>query len=258
MDAEAGPPTLAIDGARATITFHRPRQMNRIEPPDLGALIRLFDTVDADPTVRVLVVTGTGRAFSSGYHLGDLAARDPDAPPATDGFETMVDRLEAVRVPTIARLQGGVYGGSTDLGLACDFRIGATGIELGMPAAAIGLHYYESGLRRYVSRLGLNTAKRLFLTAARIDAETMLRIGYLTDLVAPDALDAAVDTLADRLAALAPMAVAGMKRSINELGHGTLDTVALAARIAACKDSADLAEGLAAFREKRPPVFTGR
>lgn len=258
MDAEAGPPTLAIDGARATITFNRPRVMNRVEPVDLGVLLDLFARVDADSALRVLVITGTGRGFSSGYHLGDLAARDKAAPPATDDFEKMVDRLEAVRVPTIARLQGGVHGGSTDLALACDFRIGATGIELGMPAAAIGVHYYESGLRRYVSRLGLNTAKRLFLTAARINAEEMLRIGYLTDLVAPDALDAAVDALAGRLETLAPLAVAGMKRALNEIGHGALDTASLAARIATCKNSADLAEGLTAFREKRPPVFQGR
>src|ERR687893_246892 len=87
----------------------------------------------------------------------------------------MVDRLEAVRVPTIARLQGGVYGGATDLALACDFRIGHEGIEMVMPAGRLGVHYYASGLRRYVSRLGLNTAKRLFLTAERLDAAGAVR-----------------------------------------------------------------------------------
>jgi enoyl-CoA hydratase len=257
--ATAGVPTLEIAGRRATIRLNRPRHLNRIEPVDLGELVRLLGRVDADPDLRVLVITGTGRVFSAGYHLGDLAERSPDAPPATDSFEAMVDRLEAVRVPTIARLQGGVYGGATDLALACDFRIGHEGIEMVMPAGRLGVHYYASGLRRYVSRLGLNTAKRLFLTAERLDAAELARIGYLTQPpVDATALDAAVDALADRLAAMAPLAVQGMKRALNEIGHGALDTEAVARRAALCKDSADLREGLAAFRERREPVFQGR
>jgi len=257
--ATSGVPTLEIDGRRATIRLNRPRHLNRIEPADLTELLRLFGQVDADPGLRVLVLTGTGRAFSAGYHLGDLAERAPGAPPATDSFEAMVDRLEAVRVPTVARLQGGIYGGATDLALACDFRLGHEGIEMVMPAGRLGVHYYASGLRRYVSRLGLNTAKRLFLTAERLDARELARIGYLTQPpVEAAALDAAVDTLADRLAMMAPLAVQGMKRALNEIAHGALDAEALARRVALCKNSADLREGLAAFREKRAPVFQGR
>lgn len=259
--AEAGGvPVLEIAGSRATIRLNRPRHHNRIEPADLAELMRLFDRVDADGSLRVLVITGTGRTFSAGYHLGDLAERSarPDEPPATDSFETMVDRLEAVRVPTIARLQGGVYGGATDLALACDFRIGHDRIEMFMPAGRLGVHYYESGMRRYVSRLGLNAAKRLFLTAEKLDAAELLRIGYLTDLVPQAELDARVDALAARLAEMAPLAVQGMKRALNEIAQGRLDREALAARIAQCKDSEDLREGLAAFREKRKPVFQGR
>src|ERR1700758_4442165 len=108
----------------------------------------------------------------------------------------MVDRLEDLGVPTICRLNGGVYGGSTDLALACDFRIGVDTSEMFMPAARLGLHYYTSGIKRYVSRLGADNAKRLFLTAEKISAAEMLRIGYLTALVAPGALDAEVDRLA--------------------------------------------------------------
>ena len=170
----------------------------------------------------------------------------------------MVSRVEQLRVPTIARLQGGVYGGSTDLALACDFRIGHDGIEMFMPAGRLGVHYYESGLRRYVSRLGLNTAKRLFLTAEKLDARELLRVGYLTHMTTREALDAEVDALADRIAEMAPLAVQGMKRALNEIAHGTLDRAALADRIAASKASEDLKEGLLSFKEKRKPVFRGR
>jgi enoyl-CoA hydratase/carnithine racemase len=119
------------------------------------------------------------------------------------------------------------------------------------------VHYYPGGLRRYVSRLGLNTAKRLFLTAEKLGAEELLRVGYLTHLVAPQELDAAVERLASTLEAMAPLAVQGIKQALNEIGHGMLDIDACEERARICKDSADIQEGLAAFREKRAPVFRG-
>ena len=170
----------------------------------------------------------------------------------------MTIRLEACRAPTICRLNGGVYGGSTDLALCCDFRIGHSDIEMFMPAGRLGVHYYEAGMRRYVSRLGLNAAKRLFLTAERIGAAEMLRIGYLTEVAPPDELDARVDALAERIAEMAPLAVQGMKRALDEIARGELDRAMLEARQAACQESEDLKEGLRAFREKRKPVFQGR
>ncbi|HYI82697.1 MAG TPA: enoyl-CoA hydratase/isomerase family protein [Acetobacteraceae bacterium] len=260
-ESEARVPTLTVDGARATIRLNRPRHMNRIQPEDIDALVRLFDEVDAESALRVLVLTGTGRAFSAGYHLGDLHERAEGAGRGggVPSFEGMVNRLEALRVPTICRLQGGVYGGSTDLALSCDFRIGHAGVEMFMPAGRLGVHYYEAGMRRYVSRLGLNAAKRLFLTAERIDAAEMLRIGYLTHLVPDEAgLDPAIDALAGRIAGLAPLAVQGMKRALNEIAHGALDVPALEARQVRCSESEDLKEGLAAFWAKREPAFRGR
>lgn len=256
-ELEPGVPTLHVEGPRATIRLNRQRYLNRVQPEDIPVLLGLFDQVDADAGLKVLVLTGTGRAFSTGYHLGDLAAPKPGSA-GGPSFGTLTDRLDRVRVPTICRLNGGVYGGATDLALTCDFRIGHTGVEMFMPAARIGVHYYEGGLRRYVSRLGLNTAKRLFLTAEKLDAAELLRIGYLTEVVAREALDAAVDALAARLAVLAPLAVQGMKRALNEIAAGALDVPALLARQAQCDASQDLREGLAAFHEKRSPVFQGR
>ncbi len=147
--------------------------LNRLQPDDLDALMKLFDRIEADPAIRVLVLTGTGRAFSAGYDLNSVAERATSAVEqnsAGSAFEVVVNRLEDLGVPTICRLNGGVYGGSTDLALACDFRIGVDSCEMFMPAARLGLHYYKSGIMRYVTRLGVDNAKKLFLTAQKIDA----------------------------------------------------------------------------------------
>jgi enoyl-CoA hydratase len=250
-------PILDIEGSRATIRLNRPRHLNRLQPEDLDALLKLFDRIEADPAIRVLVLTGTGRAFSAGYDLDSIAERAGAEQEQTAGsaFEVVVDRLEDLGVPTICRLNGGVYGGSTDLALACDFRIGIDTSEMFMPAARLGLHYYKSGIARYVSRLGADNAKKLFLTAEKIDAPEMLRIGYLTAMVHSEALDAEVDRLATLLAGNAPVAMRGMKRTINEIARGALDESAADRRARDSMRSAEIKEGIRAFTEKRPPKF---
>ena len=254
----ASAPLLDIDGARATIRLNRPKHLNRLQPDDLDALTGLFDRIEADPAIRVLVLTGTGRAFSAGYDLNSVATRATSAVEersAGSAFEVVVNRLEDLAVPTICRLNGGVYGGSTDLALACDFRIGVDSCEMFMPAARLGLHYYKSGIARYVSRLGVDNAKRLFLTAERIGAAEMLRIGYLTAMAPAEALDQEVDRLAAMLAANAPVAMAGMKRTINEFARGKLDEASADRRARDSMRSAEIKEGIKAFAEKRPPKF---
>ena len=252
-----GPPVLTTDGPLATIRLNRPRHLNRLQAEDLDVLLQLFDRIEADPAIRVMVLTGTGRAFSAGYDLGSIAERATGDQDQTAGtaFEIVVNRLEDLSVPTICALNGGVYGGSTDLALACDFRIGVETAEMFMPAARLGLHYYTCGIRRYVSRLGIDNAKRLFLTAEKIDAPQMLRIGYLTAMVPADALDEAVLRLARTLAANAPMAVRGMKRTINEIAREDLDETAADQRHRDSMRGAEIAEGIKAFTEKRPPKF---
>jgi len=253
----ASTPLFELDGARATIRLNRPRHLNRLQPEDLDALLKLFDRIEADSTIRALVLTGTGRAFSAGYDLGSIAERAANAREQTAGsaFEVVVNRLEDLAVPTICRINGGVYGGSTDLALACDFRIGVDSCEMFMPAARLGLHYYKSGIGRYVSRLGLDNAKKLFLTAEKIGAAEMLRIGYLTAMVPTEALDQEVDRLAAILAGNAPAAMRGMKRTINEFARGQLDEAAADRRHRDSMRSAEITEGIKAFAEKRPPKF---
>ena len=254
-------PIVTIANGRAIVRLNRPREHNRLEPIDLAALQET--SLRSMRTGRSACWYSPGPARASAR--GSTSARSPTASPGTDNqsedrdaFERTVDRLEALRVPTIAALNGSVYGGATDLALACDFRIGVAGMGLLMPAARLGIVYYESGIRRYVTRLGVAAAKKLFMTAEPIDDSEMLRIGYLDEVVTPATLMDRADALAARLAANAPLAVAGLKRAINETAAGALDHDALATVRALCSASADHAEAVRAWTEKRAPVFSGR
>ena len=219
----------------------------------------MFNSIDADVSIRTLVITGTGKSFSSGFHIGALAERKKDSstPHDPDAFEKMVDRLEALRVPTIAALNGGVYGGATDLALACDFRLGVPDMRMFMPAARLGIVYYPSGLNRYVTRLGLAAAKKMFLTAEPIEADELLRVGYLDEIVPADQLATRAETLAATIAANAPLAVAATKRALNQVAAGKLDLAELRDARRRCAQSGDHREGLSAWAEKRKAVFQG-
>lgn len=246
-------PRLDVEGGVARITLRRPRQANRLAVEDLATLRGYIDEVDANAAVRVLVLAGEGRYFCSGFDLGALGAVDAGA-----RFGELADALEAARPITIARLHGGAYGGAADLALACDFRLGAPAVEMFVPAARIGLHFYAGGLRRFVDRLGLPTAKQVLLAGRTLDAPALLGCGYLDQLL-PDVetLDAALAALTDELLGMAPLALLPMKQHLNAIAAGRLDVNQLAADVLKARDSADLAEGQAAWAGKRPAKFKG-
>jgi enoyl-CoA hydratase len=250
------PSTPALDIATpvATLTLRRPENANRLEPDDLISIAAHLGTVNRDPSILVLLIRGEGKHFCSGYDIASLVSQSGDPV----GFEAMADAVEASRPVTIAVVQGGAYGGGTDLALACDFRIGTHAAEMFMPAARLGLHYYRGGLERYVTRLGLDVAKRIFLTGERLDAHAMLACGFLTDLVSADELTASVERRVEALTAMAPLALLGMKKHLNRIARGALDAEALRADIARAAASEDLREGAAAWTAKRQPKFSGR
>lgn len=250
-------PRLVIEDGVAIITLNRPAQRNRLEDADLHALLRHFAQLDADASVRVVVLTATTTGqpmpvFCAGYHIGgfDGDAHDPHL------FEKIPDALAALRPVTVCALNGSVYGGATDLVLACDLRVALDGIEFRMPATA--LHYYPSGLQRYVARLSLSGAKRAFLTARPFSAAQLAQLGCLEEVAGTDRFGKAVDGLVREIVALAPLAVQATKQSLNEMAAGVVDMPRLRAREALTAQSDDFAEGRAAFAERRSPRFVGR
>ncbi len=254
--AAPGTPQLAVRGPVATITLRRPKLANRLELDDLVVLQRQIEEVNTMHEVRVLRLAARGRHFCSGFNIDAVGAEGIDAGAL---FEALADAMEQARPVTVAAIQGGVYGGATDLALACDFRIGTLACEMFVPATKLGLHFYRGGLERYVSRLGLGVAKQVLLAGARLDALAMQRCGFLDTLVdSAEVLGPEVDALTEQLLAMAPLALLAMKKNLNRIARGTLDLAELARDIALTRESADLREGQQAWQQKRAPRFVGR
>lgn len=245
-------PELTLAGAIATITLRRPDMANRLEPEDLDTLRGFIRDVNARREVLVLRLCAEGRQFCAGFNIGRMAGGNVGA-----SFEALANELEQARPVTIAAINGGVYGGATDLALACDFRIGVDTTQMFVPAARLGLLFYRGGLQRYVSRLGLNVAKKLLLTAATFDAAQMHACGFLDTVVTPAALREETDRLSDELAGMAPLALLGMKKHLNGFAAGALDAAGYERDVAEADASSDLREGALAWKEKRKPVFRG-
>lgn len=259
MTPRTGSPELIVEGGVATITLCRPAQRNRLQAEDLHTLMRHFAQVEADAAVRVLVVTsitvGQPRpVFCAGYDVGgfESATHDPLL------FERVADTLEHLRPITLAAVNGSVFGGATDLVLACDLRVGLAGCEWRMPAAALGMHYYPTGLRRYVARLGLSLAQRAFLTAQTLGFEQLQAAGAFQSVVPAAEFEGHVQALIQQVATLAPLAAQATKQSLLELAAGHFDLKLLRQREASTLASADFAEGRAAFAERRAPIFRGQ
>jgi enoyl-CoA hydratase/carnithine racemase len=244
----------SLDGPIARIRLANPTKRNSLTSCDIGVFMEHLRDVARQPQVRVLIVAGgDGDTFCAGASLDQLSSGELRA----EDFEQLTDRLTGMAVPTICAMNGHAFGGGAEIGMCCDFRIGARGMRLFVPPARFGLVYPVRGIERYVQRLGLDTAKRLLVASEEMDGEKLLALGYLTELVESDQVDAAAERLASRIAGLAPLAVTAMKEICNSVAADSLDGQRATDLADRCRQSQDLQEGLQAVREKRRPVFRG-
>jgi enoyl-CoA hydratase/carnithine racemase len=245
------------------LTISNPAKRNALDHPILDAIAAVLDDIG---DARVVLLTGAGGMFSSGYDIGEI----PDDVFAEEAerlvahpFASALGALEDCEVPTVAALPGHTIGGGLELALACDLRVAADGILLGMPPAKLGLVYSHTGLRRFLEAIGAPRTRELFLTARNVDARTALDWGLVNRVVGVSDLESAALDLAQDIAANAPLSVRGNKRAIRELlaAEGQLDPEVERELIElreASFQSEDLREGVRAFGQKRPARWKGR
>ncbi len=263
---------IAITEQVAEITLDRPEALNALRVADLQALESCLVEARDNPDVRVLLLTGSGtRAFCAG---ADLKATLPPAtsfaeaflrstgPAVAQGLYTRLMDLSRLQIwkPVIAAVNGHCLGGGLEIALQCDLRVASSGASFGLPEVAVGSIPAVGGIQHLLRNLPGAVAMRMLLTGERIGAEEAQRIGLVSDLHAPDDLLPSARTLAQRIAANAPLAVQMVKRlavdsanlplreavALSEIGWGVL------------RDTQDRIEGRRAFAEKRKPVYRGR
>ncbi|WP_439107852.1 enoyl-CoA hydratase/isomerase family protein [Congregibacter sp.] len=245
----------AVNGSVGTLCIDQEQRHNSLGAVELQGIGEVLDLIETDPEVRVLIVTGAGeKTFCAGASLDDLnsGVLKPDA------FQSVMHRLATLAIPTLARVNGNVFGGGTELALSCDFRVGVVGTRLRVPAAAFGLCYPPAGISLFVEKLGANVARRMLVAAEAMDAVEAYRIGFYDYIVAQEELDERVEELALHIAGLAPLATRAMKELIAQAGRGSIDISRATELSRLCEESDDLQEGFAAQREKRMPEFSGK
>ena len=256
------PLSLQREGAVARLRLERPEVHNAFDDGLVAALTRTLESLTDARDVRVLVLEGAGASFSAGADLhwmrGMAAAGEAENREDALALARLMRTLDAMPMPTIARVHGAAFGGGVGLVACCDIAIGTPDAKFGLTESRLGL--LPAVISPYViAAIGARQARRYFATAEIFDATEALRMGLLHQVVPTSDLDAAVQRQLDLLAKAAPLAAAQAKSLVRRVaagGDGESMDVANAELIARLRVSPEGQEGLSAFLDKRKPAWT--
>jgi len=247
----------------ARVTLDRPATLNAVDHATELELEQIWSTIEADANVRVVVLTGAGeRAFCAGADMknsGNKSGLEYWAAPRVGGFGGIALR-ETLDVPVIARVNGAALGGGFEMVLGCDIVVSCEEASFGLPEARVGRLPLDGGMTLLQRQIPFRAAMGILLTGRRVPASEALALGIVNEVVPRADLDAAVDRWVAQILACAPLSVRAIKAVARRTAHLTAreaQAQRLPALVAAIS-SEDSQEGVAAFREKRAPVWKGR
>ncbi len=257
-DADSGL-RIEREGGIAWLILDRPERRNAIALATRVALREAGRSIEADPDVRVVVLTGAGDTFCAGTDLKEVPAAPP-AHPLADPGEPIAAVIEGFSKPVIAAINGPAAGGGLELALACDLRIAASNATFALPEVRVGSLPGSGGTQRLFAAMPAAVAWKMLLTGSPIDAAEAHRTGLVSDVVAPEDLRSTVQAIGERIAANAPLSVKAAKLAARAgLDQGLAAGLTLERMLwALVATTEDRAEGRAAFRERRPPDYRGR
>jgi enoyl-CoA hydratase/carnithine racemase len=251
--------------AVARITIRNPAKRNALDHEILDGIATSMQELDDGIATRCVILAGSEGMFSAGYDIGDI----PDEVFAEEAerlvahpFSRAIDAVEGFPFPTLAAINGHALGGGLELALACDLRIAARGVKLGMPPAKLGLIYSHTGLQKFLDSVGPARTRELFFTGRNVDADRAEQIGLVHEVSQPDEIDQTAVALAGEIAGNAPVSLRGNKEIINRLAgfarlSETDEEEVINLRLSSFS-TRDFREGVRAFGEKRKPEWEGR
>jgi len=245
----------------ATLTLNRPEVFNAINEQMIAEFREAIAALDRDESIRVVIITGAGKAFQAGADIGELTRMDPiQVLKWNNGIVENFKALEGMRQPVIAAINGFALGGGLELALACTLRVASEKAKMGLPEVKIGIIPGAGGTQRLLRLMGKGIAAEMILTGEMIDVQTAYRIGLVNKVVPHEELMKASEELANKIVANGPIAVS-LAKDAMEIGQNLpLDAAIQYAQknCITCFATEDMKEGTRAFIEKRPPQFKGR
>lgn len=269
-----------------TLLLNRPTARNALSVELCDAIVEGLEEINRIDDARVLVIAGAGPVFCSGADFA--AVSGPDGVDFLPVFERMLEAVARNRLATIARVQGAALGGGLQLATVCDFRVIADDAKLAIPSSKLGVVVNLENVERLVNLIGVGPAKEILMAGRTVEGKGAAMLGLATEVVAASELEKHVERLASEIAALAPLSIQGSKRAIqlvldersvrkgssasdrlddrvrkdsdrlDDRARKKVGAVEIDALVAEAYSSEDLAEGIRALREKRPPEFRGR
>ena len=246
-----------------TVLLNNPSKLNCLSHRLMTELMAALALLEQDGARVIIIRAASGaRVWSAGHDINELpeARRDPLS--YGNVMETLLRHVQDCPVPVIAMVEGSVWGGACDLCCSCDMVIASEQATFAMTPAKIGIPYNASGLMHFVNHIGVNKAKEMFFTAQPSSALAAWNNGFVNHVVATEVLETFTYKLAGHIAENAPLAVRAIKAQFRLLARGSLIDAETAERIQSIRrevyNSADYAEGLQAFKEKRKPQFRGK